>query len=82
VLVRLGTLTASSRDFGRVSGRLYEETMITLLISVAFAFAVTTSAEAMSPAPFHEPGARVTHIADGQPCEVRIWGPLMSTNVP
>jgi hypothetical protein len=52
--------------------------MITLLISVAFAFAVTTSAEAMSPAPLHEPGARVTHIADGQPYDlknqVRIWG--------
>ena len=52
--------------------------MIRLLISVAFAFAVATSAEAMSPAPLHEPDARVTHIADGQPCDlknqVRIWG--------
>ena len=52
--------------------------MIRLLISVAFALAVATSAEAMSPAPLHEPDARVTHIADGQPCDlknqVRIWG--------
>ena len=54
-----------------------EETMIRLSISVAFALAVATSAEAMSPAPLHEPDARVTHIADGQPCDlknqVRIW---------
>ena len=51
--------------------------MIRLLISVAFAFVVVTSAEAMSRAPLHEPDARVTHIADGQPCDlpnqVRIW---------
>ena len=51
--------------------------MIRLMISVAFALAVATSAEAMSPAPLHEPDARVTHIADGQPCDlknqVRIW---------
>ena len=51
--------------------------MIRLSISVAFALAVATSAEAMSPAPLHEPVARVTHIADGQPCDlknqVRIW---------
>ena len=49
--------------------------MIRLLICVAFALA--TSAEAMSTAPLHEPDARVTHIADGQPCDlknqVRIW---------
>ena len=52
--------------------------MIRLLISVAFALAVATSAEAMSPAPLHEPDARVTYIAYGQPCDlksqVRIWG--------
>ena len=51
--------------------------MIRLMISVAFALAVATSAEAMSPAPLHELDARVTHIADGQPCDlknqVRIW---------
>ena len=41
--------------------------MIRLLISVAFALAVANSAEAMSPAPLHEPDAMVTHIADGQP---------------
>ena len=34
--------------------------MIRLSISVAFAFAVANSAEAMSPAPLHEPDARVT----------------------
>ena len=48
-----------------------------LSISVAFALAVAMLAEAMSPAPLHEPDARVTHIADGQPCDlknqVRIW---------
>jgi hypothetical protein len=52
--------------------------MIRLSIRVAFALAVATSAEAMSPAPLHEPDARVTHIADGQPCDlksqVRLWG--------
>ena len=51
--------------------------MIRLLISVALA----TSAEAMSPAPLQEPDARVTHIADGQPCDlpnqVRINGICM-----
>ena len=36
---------------------IWEETMIRLLISVAFALAVATSAEAMSPAPLHEPDA-------------------------
>jgi hypothetical protein len=50
--------------------------MIRVLILVAFALAVATSAEAMSP--LHEPGARVTPIAYGQPCDlknqVRIWG--------
>ena len=52
--------------------------MIRFIISVAFALTAATSAEAMSPAPLHEPGARVTHIAYGQPCDlksqVRIWG--------
>ena len=59
-------------------GRSYGEAMIRLLISVAFALAVATSAEAMSPAPLHEPDAMITHIAVGQPCDlksqVRIWG--------
>ena len=36
--------------------------MIRLLISVAFALAVATSAEAMSPAPLHEPDTIVTQI--------------------
>ena len=52
--------------------------MIRLLISFALVFAVATSAEAMSPAPLHQPNGMITHIADGQPCDlknqVRIWG--------
>ena len=36
--------------------------MIRLLISVAFALAVATSAEAMSPAPLHEPDTMITQI--------------------
>ena len=60
--------------------------MIRLMISVAFAFAVATSAEAMSPAPLHEPDARVTHIADGQPCDlpnqVRINGTCQLRTTP
>ena len=37
--------------------------MIRLLISVALALAVATSAEAMSPAPLHEPDAMITKFA-------------------
>ena len=58
--------------------------MIRLSISVALA--VATSAAAMSPAPLHEPDARVTHIADGQPCDlknqVRINGICMLRTTP
>ena len=36
--------------------------MIRLLISVAFALVVATSAEAMSPAPLHEPDGMITQI--------------------
>ena len=36
--------------------------MIRLLISAAFALAVATSAEAMSPAPLHEPDTMITQI--------------------
>ena len=36
--------------------------MIRLLISVAKALAVATSAEAMSPAPLHEPDAMITQV--------------------
>lgn len=59
--------------------------MIRLPISVAFALAVATSAQAMSPVPLHESDAGVTHIADGQPCDlknqIRIWGcPRCGTN--
>ena len=60
--------------------------MIRLSISIAFALAVATSAEAMSPVPLHEPDARVTHIADGQPCDlpnqVRINGICMLRTTP
>ena len=45
--------------------------MIRLLISVAFALAVATTAEAMSPARLHEPDGMITHIADGQPCDLK-----------
>ena len=59
--------------------------MIRLLISVAFALAVATSAEAMSPAPLHEPDAMITQIAD-QPCDlpsqVRINGICMLRSTP
>ena len=57
--------------------------MIRLLVSVAFAFAVATSAEAMSPAPLHEPDDMITQIRKARqlpPCawnvpgQVRIWG--------
>ena len=43
--------------------------MIRLLISVAFAFAVATSAEAMSPAPLHEPDAMITQIRKARQCK-------------
>ena len=36
--------------------------MIRLMISVAFASAAAMSAEAMSPAPLHQPDAMITHI--------------------
>ena len=45
--------------------------MIRLLISVAFALAVATSAEAMSPAPLHEPDAMITQIRKARRC----WDP-------
>ena len=68
-MVRSGTRPLLC-GFAWVSGRIWVETMIRLSISVAFALAIATSAEAMSPAPLHEPGAEVTHIADGQPCDL------------
>ena len=74
---RLGEDLCPVRRYQAALGAGAEETMIRLLISVAFAFVVATSAEAMSRAPLHESDARVTHIADGQPCDlknqVRIW---------
>jgi len=55
--------------------------MIRLLISVALVFAVATSAEAMSPAPLHEPDAMITQIRQARkarscydPNQVRING--------
>ena len=57
-------------------GRL--ETMIRLSISVAFALAVATSAEAMSPAPLHQSDGMITQIRKARQCEdpnqVRING--------
>ena len=52
--------------------------MIRLLISVALALAVANSAEAMSPAPLHEPDGMITQIRKARQCEdpnqVRING--------
>ena len=45
--------------------------MIRLLISVALALAVATSAEAMSPAQLHEPDAMITQIRKARQC----WDP-------
>ena len=42
-----------------------------MLISVAFALAVATSAEAMSPAPLHEPDDMITQIRKAR--QVRCW---------
>ena len=42
--------------------------MIRLMINVAFAFAVATSADAMSPAPLDEPDGIVTQIRKARPC--------------
>jgi hypothetical protein len=44
--------------------------MIRLLIGVAFALAVTTSAEAMSPAPLHQSDGMITQVICG-PGQVR-----------
>ena len=38
-----------------------------MMIGVAFALAVATSAEAMSPAPLHEPDAMITQVRQGRP---------------
>jgi hypothetical protein len=64
-LVRLGTrpLLCESQ---RVPSRLQEDTMIRLLISVAFALAVATSAQAMPRVPLHQP--------DGMTTQVRYYG--------
>ena len=43
--------------------------MIRLLISVALALAVATSAEAMSPAPLHEPNGMITQIRQARQCD-------------
>ena len=52
--------------------------MIRLLISVAFAFAVATSAEAMSPAPLHEPDGMITQIRKAR--QSRCWDPNQIRN--
>ena len=64
-------------------GSTWEETMIRLLISVALALAIATSAEAMSPAPLHEPGSMITKVrkasqpACWDPNQVRVNGICM-----
>ena len=47
--------------------------MIRLLISVAFALAVATSAEAMSPAPPHEPDSMITQVRKAR--QPACWDP-------
>jgi hypothetical protein len=44
------------------------------LIAVAFALAVATSAEAMSPAPLHEPDAMITQVRKARPAR-NCWIP-------
>ena len=44
------------------------------LIAVAFALAVATSAEAMSPAPLHEPDAMITQVRKARPAR-NCWRP-------
>ena len=48
--------------------------MIRLLISVAFALAVATSTEAMSPAPLHEPDTMITQVRKARPAR-NCWDP-------
>ena len=52
--------------------------MIRLLISVALALVVANSAEAMSPAPLHQPDGMITQIRKARQCkdpnQVRING--------
>ena len=48
--------------------------MIRLLISVAKALAVATSAEAMSPAQFHEPDTMITQVRKARPAR-NCWDP-------
>ena len=54
--------------------------MIRLLVSVALALAVATSAEAMSPAPLHEPDSMITKVRKARqpacwdPNQVRVNG--------
>ena len=43
--------------------------MIRLSISVALAFAVAMSAEAMLPVPLHEPDAMITQVRKARQCE-------------
>ena len=52
--------------------------MIRLLISVALALAVATSAEAMSPAPLHEPELRDHESPQSPP--TRVLGSQSGTN--
>ena len=47
--------------------------MIRLLVSVALALAVATSAEAMSPAPLHEPNSMITKVRKAR--QLACWDP-------
>jgi hypothetical protein len=50
-----------------------------MMISVAFALAVATSAEAMSSAPLHEPDAMIRLVRQGRPLvawpRAKCWDP-------
>ena len=43
--------------------------MIRLIAFAAFALAVATSAQAMSPAPLHEPDAMITKVREARQCD-------------
>ena len=80
-LTAIRTSSAMSRDEVEAD----HKGSIRLLISVAFALAVATSAEAMSPEPLYAPDAMITQITD-KPCnlpsQVRIDGICMLRTTP
>ena len=53
----------------RTEPLIWGETMVRLLISVAFALAVATSAEATSPVPLHQAQGMITQVGKARQCE-------------